>query len=318
MNDFLNYMLNKLNKDSIISPKSIAWNICPKINAVFRAGTKQDKECLFKGFVSEEDKDVALKTALKCHRKQSEVVKNFLENEKKDLHFYKNCVIIYIDNNMKEYSGLLASKFADKYKKPAFVIRETNKDFFSGSCRSSFPLKTLINNTNLAIAQGHESAFGIQIYKNNFECFVDWIESQDFSLTQNNIEVTAVLSPQQITLPLCMACEEHNDIWGHGVVEPTFYVKFTCYQNWVRLFRKKTTTGKISAYGVDFIKFRLSEEQSAEWEKYDKFTFEAIVTLCTNEWNGRYYPQAMIQQYEITPKSKVRSLADDDDWRDLF
>lgn len=322
MNDFLSYAIQKLNRSEEITPTSLAWNVIPKFNSIFRNGTVADREKLLSGFLGEADKDEVLSVATRLHRVQTETTKKLFDEVKDSLIISERCVVGIVDSEHKEYTGLLASKLLGEYKKVAFVLRPVNPTQYSGSMRSPFPIASIINESRLAKAEGHECASGLIMPKANLKKLLKYLDSHlTNDVICDTIDVTARLTPQQINLPLCMNCEEYKDMWGSagsGVVEPTFYVKFTCYQNWVRLFRKKTTTGKISAYGVDFIKFRLSEEQSAEWEKYDKFTFEAIVTLCTNEWNGRYYPQAMIQQYEIAPKSKVKSLADDDDWRDLF
>lgn len=318
----LNELVQTLNYKGETDPHGFSFGCIPPINALCRSNDQEGKRIFFESLVGECDMADGIAVLRKAVNEQRKTVDEIMSKVSEDIDNEHKAAVGFIENEQANYTGLVANKMLSFVNKPAFVLRPVNPTQYSGSMRSPFPIASIINESRLAKAEGHECASGLIMPKANLKKLLKYLDSHlTNDVICDTIDVTARLTPQQINLPLCMNCEEYKDMWGSagsGVVEPTFYVKFTCYQNWVRLFRKKTTTGKISAYGVDFIKFRLSEEQSAEWEKYDKFTFEAIVTLCTNEWNGRYYPQAMIQQYEIAPKSKVKSLADDDDWRDLF
>lgn len=318
----LNELVQTLNYKGETDPHGFSFGCIPPINALCRSNDQEGKRIFFESLVGECDMAGGIAVLRKAVNEQRKTVDEIMSKVSEDMDNEHKAAVGFIENEQANYTGLVANKMLSFVNKPAFVLRPVNPTQYSGSMRSPFPIASIINESRLAKAEGHECASGLIMPKANLKKLLKYLDSHlTNDVICDTIDVTARLTPQQINLPLCMNCEEYKDMWGSagsGVVEPTFYIKFTCYQNWVRLFRKKTTTGKISAYGVDFIKFRLSEEQSAEWEKYDKFTFEAIVTLCTNEWNGRYYPQAMIQQYEISPKSKVKSLADDDDWRDLF
>nr|DAH10610.1 MAG TPA: single-stranded-DNA-specific exonuclease RecJ [Caudoviricetes sp.] len=318
----LNELVQTLNYKGETDPHGFSFGCIPPINALCRSNDQEGKRVFFESLVGECDMAGGIAVLRKAVNEQRKTVDEIMSTIKEDMNNEHKATVGFIENEQANYTGLVANKMLSLVNKPSFILRPVNPTQYSGSMRSPFPIASIINESRLAKAEGHECASGLIMPKANLKKLLKYLDSHlTNDVICDTIDVTAKLSPQQINLPLCMNCEEYKDMWGSagsGVVEPVFYVKFTCYQNWVRLFRKKTTTGKISAYGVDFIKFRLSEEQSAEWEKYDKFTFEAIVTLCTNEWNGRYYPQAMIQQYEIMPKSKVRSLADNDDWRDLF
>ena len=318
----LNELIQTLNYKGETDPHGFSFGCIPPINALCRSNDQEGKRIFFESLVGECDMAGGIAILRKAVNEQRKAVDEIMSKVSEDMDNEHKAAVGFIGNEQANYTGLVANKMLSLVNKPSFILRPVNPTQYSGSMRSPFPIASIINESRLAKAEGHECASGLIMPKANLKKLLKYLDSRlTNDVICDTIDVTAKLTPQQINLPLCMNCEEYKDMWGSagsGVVEPTFYVKFTCYQNWVRLFRKKTTTGKISAYGVDFIKFRLSEEQSAEWEKYDKFTFEAIVTLCTNEWNGRYYPQAMIQQYEIAPKSKVKSLADDDDWRDLF
>ena len=213
MNEFLTYMVKKLGRGGLPTPTNIAWNISPKVNAVFRNGSKEDKNTLFNGFIGEIPPDEALKVATRCHRRQADEVKTIFEQSDGQCDNRKNCVIAFIDNKHKEYTGLIAAKFMSKYNKVAFVLRKPDPTSISGSFRSPTDVLTLINSSGLANARGHESAAGFMCKASNFERFFDWFNNQNLSEFSGETSVTAVLTPKQITNKLCKVCEDYRDIW---------------------------------------------------------------------------------------------------------
>ena len=299
MNNFLMYMVNKLGRGEPPTPMNIAWNISPKINAVFRNGTRSDKELLFKGFVDEVSPEEALKIATRCHRKQATEVKAIVEQSKNEYLNRKNCAVVFIDNEYKHYTGLIAAKFMSECNKTAFVLHKTNPTVFSGSLRSPVGVLKIINESQLASCRGHEQACGIAIKASNLERFFNWFDNQDISELSGGIPVTAVLTPNQITNKLCKACEDYKDIWGHGVPEPTFYINAEIDETNVQVFEKRTTTVKITVNDVDFLLFMAAPDQVDELTQKGKKSLSLIVTLSTNEWNGVVKPQGKIKQFEV-------------------
>lgn len=299
MNNFLTYMVNKLGRGEPPTPTNIAWNISPKVNAVFRNGNKEDKNTLFNGFIGEITPDEALKVATRCHRRQTEEVKAIFEQSDNQCSNHKNCVVAFIGNEYKEYTGLIASKFMSKYNKVAFVLRKPDPTSYSGSFRSPVDVLTLINNSGLATARGHESAAGFMCKASNLERFFDWFDNQDLNELSGETPVTAILTPKQITNKLCKACEDYKDIWGHGVPEPTFYINVEIDETNVQVFEKRTTTVKITVNDVDFLLFMAAPDQVDELTQKGKKSLSLIVTLSTNEWNGVVKPQGKIKQFEV-------------------
>lgn len=311
MNDFLTYMVNKLGRGAPPTPTNIAWNISPKVNAVFRNGSKDDKITLLQGFVGEVEPDQALKVATRCHRRQTEEVKAIFAQCDENCIERKNSVIAFIDNQYKEYTGLIAAKFMSKYNKVAFVLRKPDPTSYSGSFRSPVDVLELINDSGLALARGHGQAAGVMLKAANLERFLDWFDKQDLSELTGETPVTAILTPKQITNELCKACEDYKDIWGHGVPEPTFYINAEIDETNVQVFEKRTTTVKITVNGVDFLLFMATPEQVAELTQKGKKNLSLIVTLSTNTWNGVTSPQAKIKQFEVKD-------VEDKDWKDDF
>ena len=313
MNNFLTYMVNKLGRGEPPTPTNIAWNISPKVNAVFRNGTKNDKVTLLQGFVGDVEPDQALKVATRCHRRQTEEVKEIFAECDKNCIEHQNSVVAFIDNQHKEYTGLIAAKFMSKYNKPAFILRKPDPTSISGSFRSPIDILDLINHSHYASARGHEQAAGFMCKASNLERFFNWFDNQDISELSGGIPVTAVLTPNQITNKLCKACEDYKDIWGHGVPEPTFYINAEIDETNVQVFEKRTTTVKITANGIDFLLFMAIPEQVDELTRKGKKNLSLIVTLSTNEWNGVVKPQGKIKQFEV---GKVENK--EESWEDDF
>lgn len=306
-------MVNKLGRGEPPTPTNIAWNISPKVNAVFRNGTKDDKITLLQGFIGDIEPDQALKVATHCHRRQTKEVKAIFTECDENCIEYKNSVVAFIDNQYKEYTGLIAAKFMSKYNKVAFVLRKLDSTSISGSLRSSTNVLEIINKGGLASCRGHGQACGIAIKASNLERFFDWFDNQDLSELSSETPVTAVLTPKQITNKLCKTCEDYKDIWGHGVPEPTFYINTEIDETNVQVFEKRTTTVKITVNGVDFLLFMATPEQVDKLTQKGKKSLSLIVTLSTNGWNGVIKPQGKIKQFEV---SKVEDR--EESWEDDF
>ena len=306
-------MVNKLGRGEPPTPTNIAWNISPKVNAVFRNGTKDDKITLLQGFIGDIEPDQALKVATHCHRRQTKEVKAIFTECDENCIEYKDSVVAFIDNQYKEYTGLIAAKFMSKYNKVAFVLRKLDSTSISGSLRSSTNVLEIINKGGLASCRGHGQACGIAIKASNLERCFDWFDNQDLSELSSETPVTAVLTPKQITNKLCKTCEDYKDIWGHGVPEPTFYINTEIDETNVQVFEKRTTTVKITVNNVDFLLFMATPEQVDELTQKGKKSLSLIVTLSTNEWNGVVKPQGKIKQFEV---GKIEDK--DESWEDDF
>ena len=314
-----------LNYKGETDPHGFSFGCIPPINALCRSNDQEGKRIFFESLVGECDMAAGIAILRKAVNEQRKTVDEIMTGLGANADDSHKATVAFIENEEANYSGLVANKVLSFTGKPAFILRPVNPTQYSGSLRSPFPIASIINESRLAKAEGHECASGLLMPKANLKKLLKYLDSHlTNDVICDTIEVTAEINPRDITSHLCYVCESNKDMWGSagsGVVEPTFYIKATVTQDNVSIFRKKTNTGRITIDGVNFIKFRLTDEETREWETYNTFTFEAIVTLCVNEWNGNNYPQGMIQDWEITPafkRQRTRSLAEDDDWRDLF
>lgn len=311
MNEFLTHMVEKLGKSKLPSPTNISWNVVPKINAVFRNGTVEDRELLINGFLGQIDPDAAIKAATRCHNKQTREVKALFDSTVDNLNVYKNCVVAMIDNEYKEYTGLLANKLMSKYNKTAFVFRKLDPYTLSGSYRSPVDIIDLLNDSGLIKAQGHGCAAGCFLKVSNAKRFVKWFDEQQIDMA-GVIEVAASIEPSQITHALCQICVDNEGMFGQGCPCPLFHCTLTTPQIYV--YRNRSTTVKLVQDGIEFIKFFVSNEEASQFESAQGKSIEVVVSLGLNEYNGQINPQAIIERYEIIDKPKE----DEIDWSEYF
>ena len=310
MNEFLTYMVGKLGKGKPPSPTNVSWNVAPKINAVFRNGTQDDRAVLIDGFMGNVEPETAIKVATRCHSKQTREVKALFDKVVDNINIYNNCVVAMIGNESKEYTGLLANKLMSKYNKVAFVFRKLDPCTLSGSYRSPVDIIDLLNNSDLIKAQGHGCAAGCFLKVSNAKRFVKWFDEQQIDMA-GVVEVAASIEPSQITHALCQICVDNEGLFGQGCPKPLFHCTLTTPQIYV--YRNRSTTVKLIQDGIEFIKFFVSNEEASQFEQADGKSIEVVVSLGLNEYNGQIKPQAVIERYEIVDKKN-----DEFDWEKIF
>lgn len=312
----LKLMFTKFNRKGN-NPIGVSWGTAPPINSLCRGDNQQAKMDFFMALVGKEDMDKGVSVARKAHNEQSKIVKTIYEEIEPDLDQTHKVMIGYVDDEYKGYSGLIANKITGNFGKPSLVLRELNPTMFSGSLRSPVDIADKINETGLAKCQGHLAACGIFLKKSNLPRLIKWFDESKLSVNPEQ-QITAILKPNQITLPLCHACSDDMVLWGasdgNKIVQPKFYLEFETSPSNIQVFVKKTTTIKITKGNVSFLKFQC-EEDMANLLQHERCKVSMIVTLDVNEWNGVESPQAKIESWEI---EKAEDNVEDEDWEDFF
>lgn len=310
----LELMFTKFNRKGN-NPIGVSWGTAPPINSLCRGDDQQAKMDFFMALVGKGDMDEGISIARKAHNEQTKIVKTIYEEIEPNLDQSHKVIVEYIDNKYKSFTGLIANKITGKFDKPSLVLREVNPTTFAGSLRSPIEIADKVNETKLAKCQGHLSACGIFLKKSNLNRLIKWFDTLPIDL-QPEQKVTAILNPNQITLPLCHACSDDMVLWGsskdHKVLQPKFYIEFETSPSDIQVFVKKTTTVKITKDDVSFLKFQCDDE-TAQLLQRERCRVAMIVTLGVNEWNGVESPQGTVDSWEV---EKVDE--DDDDWRDWF
>ena len=199
------------------------------------------------------------------------------------------------------------------------MLRVKNSTTWSGSLRSPVPLATKINETKLALCQGHEDACGIEVKKSNLKKLQEWLDNLDLEL-KPVIPVTAEIAPGDISYSFCKVCAENKQMWGASMgsvlVTPTFYLKVNLSKDDVLICGKSGNSIRVNLGDVYAWKFGCSVSQIEEITSQDYFTFECIVTLETDVWNNAPIEKVMIEQFEISPLDN--KVDENMDWEALF
>lgn len=283
------------------NPIGVSWGAAPPINSLCRSDDQQAKMDFFMALIGKGDMDEGISIARKAHNEQSKIVKTIYEEIEPDLDQSHKVVIGYTTEEYKGYTGLIANKITGNFGKPSLVLREVNPTMFSGSLRSPVDIADKINESKLAKCQGHLSAAGIFLKKSNLNRLIKWFDTLPLDIDPER-QVTAILKPSQITLPLCHACSDDMVLWGasegNKIVQPKFYLEFETSQSDIQVFVKKTTTVKITKDNVSFLKFQCDDE-TAQLLQRERCKVAMIITLGVNEWNGVESPQAIVDTWEI-------------------
>lgn len=312
----LKLMFTKFNRKGN-NPIGVSWGTAPPINSLCRGDDQQAKMEFFMALIGKEDTDKGISVARKAHNEQSKIVKTIYEEIEPDLDQSHKVMIGYVDDEYRGYSGLIANKITGNFGKPSLVLRELSSTMFSGSLRSPVDIADKINETGLAKCQGHLAACGIFLKKSNLNRLIKWFDALPLD-TNPERQVTAILKPNQVTLPLCHACSDDMVLWGSSdgnkIVQPKFYLEFETSPSDVQVFVKKTTTVKITKGDVSFLKFQCDDE-TAQLLQRERCKVAMIVTLSVNEWNEAENPQATVEEWEV---EKVEDSVEEDDWREIF
>lgn len=313
-NDMIKAMLPLANRYGV-NPTGYSWAMIPLINAICRQEKIDDKRKLFDAMSRHGDIDEAIKMCKSAHRLQADEVKQIMEEVEPTLDLNHKVVIGYAKPQDANLIGLVANKFMSKYHKPIILLRPMNTTTWSGSFRSPVPLNEIINNSGYGRALGHDFAAGVYVKKADLPKLIDYLDTIDFP-DEPEINVTACLNASDVNVKMCQICEDNKELYGTGVPEPTFFFQGVIYPENVQMFKKRTTTIKITLDGMDFLMFMANQDQ------IDDFTFSGpklvniVATLSTNTWNNVTTKQGKIKNYSLDKVEEVDEM--NGNWEDDF
>ena len=312
-NEMIKAMLPLANRYGV-NPTGYSWAMIPLINAICRQEKIDDKRKLFDAMSGHGDIDEAIKMCKSAHRLQADEVKQIMEEVEPTLDLSHKVAVGYAKPQDANLIGLVANKFMSKYHKPIILLRPMNATTWSGSFRSPVPLNEIINNSGYGKALGHDFAAGVYVKKADLPKLIDYLDTIDFP-DEPEINVTACLNASDVNVKMCQMCEDNKELYGTGVPEPTFFFQGIIYPENVQMFKKRTTTIKVTLDGMDFLMFMANQDQ------IDDFTFSGpklvniVATLSTNTWNNVTTKQGKIKNYSL---EKVETEGFNEDWEDDF
>ena len=315
-NSFLIELFNTVCKYRGVCPEAIGWDIGPLANALARMNEPEYKTFFFECLTGEQDDyEDAVKEMKKIKRKQDTLVKEITNKIESNLNLEHKTIIGFTEPENKEIIGLIANKFTGKYRKPTILLREMNSTTWTGSLRSPVELLETINKSKIAQCMGHGAACGITVKKSNLNKLTKFLDTLDLEINPE-YNVVGELTIDEIILDLAEDIVSHKILWGKNIEKPQFYIHLN--NPTVDIFKKSTTTIKLTQNGISFIKFFCNEDTIKQFENLNGKSVNLIFEIDINEYNGIKNPQGNIIEYEIEENNILKNEENEFDWESIF
>ncbi len=217
-----------------IDPVSIAFDLCPRLNAAGRLKLDDNPALLC---LLSDDYDKALSLAVKldfCNRRRSDFEKVMLTEAKEDalLQANDNVLVLYRSSWLSGISGLIAGRLKEQYQKPCFVFAGDTENV-TGSARSvpGFSIVGALNHINDAAPDlllrygGHSMAAGATLKVTQLKRFKELLNKEALILNDKGEEevLSDGILPESYfkDLDFALALEACGP-WGQGFPEPVF------------------------------------------------------------------------------------------------
>lgn len=350
-NPFFIYLLENfiyqkdVDGEILITQHTLAFNICPYLNAVCRGTNQHLKEELFYafcGYIYDSEKScykhfkcideykALIESLTKEKANQDKIVDSALKEGKIYLVLNSTYVpvlgVMILTNPLTyPYTGLIANKLKQAHECNIFVIHEEN-EMYIGSCRADMNTLKLCKNSNLfELAQGHNAAHGIIFKKEKLKDIENYFKEACSKQEKYKIPVVKSFSLQKdnISKLLFGFADEWNFLWNSKFVKPVFNI-YSIHINSkdIQVIGAKNNTIKFQKNKIEFIKFRVTNEEKELLflNENKKIILNTICNLTKNEWNDRITLQAIIEvleiNYEIVDKEKNNK--NNLSWADIF
>ncbi len=349
INNFKNPFLKELgkiqgysiSKAGGLNPYSIAFSIVPLINAVVRAGTREEKITVFesmlnfkayqqvpstkrgaKGRMTTRVEEAGLMSQRAKRRQQKtlddnrDMIIKIIEDKK----LYKNKIIAVkldddhqIDRNL---TGLMANQLVAKYQHPVLILSKVKHDdgsiTWEGSGRG-YPVpeledfRTFLNNSELVVyAQGHGNAFGVAIKDELFDDLINFsneaLKDCEFKPYYN---VDFIWHGADFKPNTILKIAGLKSIWGQSMPEPLVAFQIMIPVDSIKLMSQdEHPTLKFELpYGTSAIKFKSSAEEYEDLISDAQSVIIGAVGKCAlNDYGGEITPQIIIEEYEVVGK----------------
>jgi single-stranded-DNA-specific exonuclease len=352
-----NKNIESLDDDASINIKGVEWDIAPCFNATVRSGKPEERLDMIKAITGQKDnreykprksKDnpnpqIEIHTIQKTmarvfnniRSRQNKLVAKRMEDliaRIQEQNLAINKVIIVDGSDIIEentFTGLVANKLADYYKRPVVVLKHFKDDLYGGSGRN-FNLspiddlrEVLLDTKMFESVSGHSNAFGIKIKEKNInqatqvlnEILKD-IKMEDIYTVDYEIPVGRLKEKDIIQVG------SWCDIWGgEGLKEPLFAITDISLsiedikllgdkRNFIRI--EKT----IGNNKIVFIKKYANEDiynqmimktkKGISKKSVGKIKMDVVGKFTINKWNDNKYGQIEIVDFNVSNSKEFR------------
>lgn len=318
------------------SAKDIQFYIAPLINGVIRAGDFEEKDMMFRAFIESDEvfeykksKDsdpipesiydrvarISKNAKSRQNTLKDKSIKTIISDiERRGQHNNKIVFANVTDTLIQSLTGVVAIKIADYYKKPCVLLRKKEDTsvpvIYSGSGRNidNSPitnLKDFLEDLKLfEFVQGHQSAFGCEIKKDNIPKAISEINERlkDVDFTPF-ISCDFIVNEDDLTIGLVKDICDLRNYFGIGFDEPILAVEKLCVRpDQFTLMGKENSSWKVvTDEGVAIVKFKVEEDDPLKNLMNDKTNAYITVVGRTNinNYKGILTSQLIVIDYQI-------------------
>jgi len=324
-----------------LNPHAIDFYISPLINAVCRVGTQADKDILFKALIGDESEAYSAKKknpetgkfdtieenvyehAFRCAKnaksRQDSAVRKLMPKVKEwiDKRGIAEDSVIFArlpDDVEGVFTGLVAIKIANDYRKPTIILRKT-EDGFSGSGRNfdNCPIesfKSLLDGAaTFDFVRGHDNAFGVKISGDKVLETTAYCNIQCENIDFDCIKVDFSLDYDDLDIRFIREIDSLKNFFGTGLKEPIVHISNVALsRNQGVLIGKEGTTWKfIDDNEIVFLKFTNPEDDPVmnflnddEAEGENEIVIKDLIgKVGFNDFGGILSPQIQVLMYEV-------------------
>lgn len=238
----------------IVSPFTISFYVSPLINAFLRMATFEERQLLVRAFCEDESETFwytkrgddfpteeniyeHVVRLMKSYKGKQDRLKKKAIPELLKMANKNNDKVAIIDATLSldtALTGVVAIKISEELNVPVLLLqqRNDNKDVFGGSGRAfdNCPVedfRALVDKCPYTtLAQGHNSAFGIEIPKENVELVKQWLNEQLADISMEKVyNVDFEVDAEDLDAFMFQTLDHNKTLWGHGVDEPVFAIK---------------------------------------------------------------------------------------------
>lgn len=317
----------------IISPFTISFYISPLINAFLRMATFEERQLLVRAFCEDESEtfwytkrgedfpteeniyEHVVRLMKSYKGKQDRLKKKALPELIKMANDNTDKVAIIDATKVLDsaLTGVVAIKVSEELNVPVLLLQQRDDDNFGGSGRAfdNCPIddfRALVEECPYTtFAQGHNSAFGLEIPKKHVAIVQQWLNERLSGISMDKVyHVDFELDADELDYYMFQTLEQYKTLWGHGIEAPIFAIKN------LRLTSENThVCGKnldtIQFYGdndIKYVKFFCKEnDKLLQWINSNWGDQEANVTVIgaleLNLYEGKLYTQVNIKDIQI-------------------
>lgn len=361
-NKFIKELLKKLKveEDETINIEFVGWKIAPYLNAVIRSGTDEEKKDLVKAVLGEEKEveyqprrknkndpkppieiqnlqQAMAREVMSIKGRQDRLVTKGMDElkekiEKEQLDKDKVIVVDGTESIEKTFTGLVANKIADIYKRPVVILKKMRNNeeevSFGGSFRNYrlSPIPSLMDLLEkigtFDMLGGHPNAGGYKIKADKIERTKQKLNEElkdmiieDVYLVDYEIPVGRLKGKQIAQIG------QWADIWGNTLNKPLFAVtNITLKMEDIQILGEKRNLIKfdkvIGENKITFIKKFAGEEtynkmimkshKGLSKTKSNKIKMDVIGEFTINKWNGNETPQIEIVDFNVSEVKEFR------------